>query len=84
MTRRVAMRSGEAFVLGAIVGATVTWLWGRKIEEYVEAKAGTVLDRGGDTLRRADALLQDTKQHVRKTLRAGRDAIRPAPAATNA
>jgi len=78
------MRSGEAFVLGALVGATVTWLWGPKIEEYTEAKAGTALARGRDALRRADALLQDTKQHVRKTLRAGRDAIRPAPAATNA
>ena len=70
------MRTTEAFVLGAIVGAAVTGLWGRKIEEYVEAKAGKALDR-------ADALLQDTKQHVRKTLRAGRAAIRPAPAATN-
>ena len=77
------MRTSEAFVLGAIVGAAVTWLWGRKIEEYVESKAGNALDRGADALRRADALLQDTKQHVRKTLRAGRDAIRPAPAATN-
>jgi hypothetical protein len=84
MTRRAAMRTSEAFILGAIVGAAVTLLWGRKIEEYVEAKAGKALDRGGDALRRADALLQDTKQHVRKTLRAGRAAIHPAPAATDA
>lgn len=43
----------------------------------VEEKAGQVLDRGGDALRRADDFLQDTKAHVSETLRAGEDAIRP-------
>jgi len=38
----------------------------------VEEKAGKVLDRGRDTLRRADEFLQDTKEHVSETLRAGR------------
>ena len=28
----------EAFVLGAIVGAAVVWLWGRGMEEYVEER----------------------------------------------
>ena len=32
------MRSSEAFVLGAIVGAAVVWLWGREMEEYVEER----------------------------------------------
>lgn len=89
------MRTGGAFVLGAIMGAAVVWLWGRKMEEYVgektrgvrttvaegvraiEETAGQVLDRGVDALRRADDFLQDTKAHVRETLRAGEDAIRP-------
>ena len=93
------MRSSEAFVLGAIVGAAVVWLWGREMEEYVEERtrgvrtkaadgvraveegAGKVLDRGGAALRRVDELLQDTKEHVSETLRAGQEAIRPAPAA---
>jgi hypothetical protein len=44
----------------------------------VEATAETVLDRGGDALRRADEFLQDTKQHVTEALQAGEDAIRPA------
>ena len=92
------MRTSEAFVLGAIIGAAAVWLWGRKMEEYVqektrgvrmkaaesvravEEKTGKVLDRGGDALRRADEFLQDTKDHVSETLRAGQDAIRPAPA----
>jgi hypothetical protein len=96
------MRTSKAFVLGAIMGAAVVWLWGREIEEYVEektrgvrtktvegvraieAKAGKVLDRGGDTLHRVDDFLQDTKEHVSEALRAGREAIRPAPAAKKA
>ena len=32
------MRTGGAFVLGAIVGAAVVWLWGREIEDYVQEK----------------------------------------------
>ena len=93
------MRASKVFVLGAIMGAAVVWLWGRDMEEYVEEKtrglrtkaaegvraveetAGKVLDRGGDALRRADGFLQDTKEHVSEALRAGQDAIRPAPAA---
>ena len=93
------MRTSEVFVLGAIMGAAVVWLWGRQVEAYVEEKtrrvrtkaaegvraveetAGLVLDRGTDALRRADDFLQDTKEHVSEALRAGQEAIRPAPAA---
>jgi hypothetical protein len=92
------MRTRGAFVLGAIMGAAVVWLWGREMEAYVEEKtrgvrttvaagvraveetAGQVLDRGGEALRRADDFLQDTKAHVSDALRAGQEAIRPAPA----
>jgi gas vesicle protein len=96
------MRTSRAFVLGAILGATVMWLWGREIEQYVEEKArgvrtkaaegvraveeqaGKVLDRGGDALHRVDEFLQDTRGHVSEALRAGQEAIRPAPPARNA
>ena len=96
------MRASNAFVLGAIMGAAVVWLWGREMEEYVEEKtrgvrtkaadgvrareekAGKVLERGGDALHRVDDFLQDTKEHVSEALRAGREAIRPAPAAKKA
>jgi hypothetical protein len=61
--------SAGAFVLGAIVGAAVVWLWGREMEEYVEENAGKALDRGGDTLRRVGQLLQDTKDEVSEVLR---------------
>jgi gas vesicle protein len=91
------MRTSEVFVLGAIMGAAVVWLWGNEMEEYVQERtrgvrtkaaegvraveetAGRVLDRGGDALRRADDFLQDTKGHVSEALRAGQEAIRPAP-----
>jgi gas vesicle protein len=96
------MRTSEAFVLGAIVGATVVWLWGQEVEDYVkeatrgvrtkaaegvrtvEEKAGKVLDRGGDALRRVDEFLQDRREDVSQALRAGREAIRPAPEAGQA
>jgi hypothetical protein len=44
----------------------------------VEETAGTMLDRGGKGLRRADEFLQDAKQQVSAALRAGEDAILPA------
>jgi hypothetical protein len=78
------MRIGRVFVLGAIVAAAAVWLWRREIEEYVEEKAGKVRDRGGEALRRADEFLEDTREHVSEALQAGRDAIRPRPAARNA
>jgi hypothetical protein len=96
------MRTSRAFVLGAIVGGAVVWLWGREMEEYVqertwgvrtkaaegvravEENAEKVLDRGEQALRRADEFLQDTRAHVSGALRAGEEAIRPAPAARKA
>jgi hypothetical protein len=96
------MRISGVFVLGAIMGAAVVWLWGREMEEYVEERtrgvrtkvaegiraveetAGKVLDRGGDVLYRADEFLQDTKEQVGEVLRAGEEAIRPAPAVREA
>lgn len=92
------MRTSRAFVLGAIMGAAVIWLWRREMEQYVEErtraartktvesvqaieeKAAKVLD----ALHRVDDFLQDTKEHVSKALRAGREAIRPARAAKKA
>lgn len=91
------MRTKGAFMLGAIMGAAVVWVWGKDMEGYVaertrglrtkaaegvrtvEDTTGSVLDRGGEALRRADAFLQHTKEHVSQALRAGEEAIRPAP-----
>ena len=96
------MRTNKVFVLGTIIGATIVWMWGRQMEEYVKERTRgvrtkaaegvqaveettvKVLDRGGDALHRVDDFLQDTKEHVSEALRAGREAIRPAPAAKKA
>jgi len=45
--------------------------------QTVAEGTGKVLDRGGDALRRAEALVQDTKEQVSDVLRRGQDAIRP-------
>ena len=45
----------------------------------VEEKTGQILDSGGSSLRRAEVVLQDTKERVSTVLRAGQDAIRPGP-----
>ena len=45
----------------------------------VEEKTGKVLDRSGHSLRRAEEVLQDTKEHVSDVLRVGEETIRPAP-----
>jgi hypothetical protein len=47
--------------------------------QAVAEGTGQVLDRGGDALRRAEGILQDTKAQVGQALRRGQEAIRPAP-----
>ena len=74
-------REMEAYVEEKTRGARTTVAEGVRA---VEETAGQVLDRGGEALRRADDFLQDTKAHVSEALRAGQEAIRPAPAAREA
>jgi hypothetical protein len=50
----------------------------------VEEKAGQLLDRGGDALRRVEGFLQDTKEDVSEAFRSGQDAIHPGPATNKA
>jgi hypothetical protein len=45
----------------------------------VEETTGQVLDGSGNSLHRAEGVLQNTKERVSAALRAGQDAIRPAP-----
>jgi hypothetical protein len=47
--------------------------------QAVEERTGQVLDGSGSSLRRAEGVLQDTKERVSAALRAGQDAIRPVP-----
>jgi hypothetical protein len=45
------MRTSTAFVLGAITGAVVVWLWGREIEDYVGAKTRGARAKAADGMR---------------------------------
>ncbi len=54
------MRTSEAFVLGAIIGAAVVWLWGREMEAYVEEKT-----RGVRTSQRRQSMKQSTKDKAK-------------------
>jgi hypothetical protein len=52
--------------------------------QAVEERTGQVLDGSGSSLRRVEGVLQDTKERVSAALRAGQDAIRPAPSTREA
>jgi hypothetical protein len=75
------MRTSGALVLGALIGAVVVRLWGREREMYVDEKAGNVLDRGAETLRRADDFLEETEADVSEAFRTGPATMDSAPAA---
>jgi gas vesicle protein len=47
--------------------------------QTIEEKAGQVLEHGGQSLRRAEEFLEDTREHVTDALRASQNAIRPTP-----
>jgi hypothetical protein len=52
--RRIAMRSSETFVLGAITGGVIGWLWGREIGDYVGERTRGVRTRAAEALRAVD------------------------------
>jgi hypothetical protein len=47
--------------------------------QAVADRTEKVLDRGGEALRRAEEVLQDTKAQIGDVLRTGQDALRPTP-----
>ena len=65
------MRTSEAFVLGAITGAVVVWLWGREIEDYVGDKSSTLRTKAAESLRAVE-------ERTGKVLDRGGDALRRA------
>ncbi len=65
------MRTSGAFVLGAIMGAAVVWLWGREMEEYVEEKTRGVRTRAAESVRAVE-------ETAGKVLDRGGDALRRA------
>ena len=81
------MRTVGVFVLGAIMGGAVVWLWGREIEEYVEdktrglrtkAEAGlrTVEEQAGKVLDRGGAALHRADDFLQDTKEHVSEALR--------
>lgn len=65
------MRRSETFVLGAIAGGVIGWLWGREIEEYVGEKTREVRTKASEGLRAVD-------ERTGKVLDRGADVLRQA------
>jgi hypothetical protein len=62
------MRSSGAFVLGAVMGAAVVWLWGRQIEEYVQERTREVRMKAAEGVRAVE-------EKAEKVLDRGGDAL---------
>ena len=65
------MRTSEVFVLGAIMGAAVVWLWGRELEEYVKERTRGVRTNAANGVRAVE-------EKTGKVLDRGGDALRQA------
>jgi hypothetical protein len=65
------MRTNEAFVLGAITGAAVVWLWGKQMEEYVQERTRGVRTTAAESVRAVE-------ETAGKVLDRGGDALRRA------
>ena len=78
------MRTSKVFVLGAIVGAAVVWLWGRDVEEYVEAKTRRVRTKAAEGVRAVEEKSAEVLDRGSNVLHRVEEAIRPAPAARKA
>ena len=69
------------FVLGALTGGLAAWYWQDPIRVYADRKTRGVRNGAADTLRavekRAEDVLDRTKEQVSSTLQAGQDALRP-------
>jgi len=65
------MRTSEAFVLGAIMGAVVVWLWGKEIEANVAERTRGVRTKAAEGVRAVE-------ETAGKVLDRGGDALRRA------
>ncbi len=69
------------FVLGAIVGAVVVYVWGEDLRRFVEGRGRDARLAAADRLRSvqstAEELLDHAKERVSGTLQAGQDALHP-------
>src|ERR1041385_3636056 len=75
------------FILGAIVGGVMMYLWGEQITEYLETNTRELRSKGADTLRQAGArgagtlkqageMMQSASGKLSDRLAVGQEAVR--------
>jgi hypothetical protein len=71
------------FVMGMLVGGLAVWYWGEEIREYAESRTAGVRRSAADMIRtvgkKAEDVLDRTKEEISAASQAGQDAIRPTP-----
>jgi len=84
VTPSVATRKEDGDVsihLGALVGGLAVWYWGEELREYAESRTVGVRRSAADMIRtvgkKAEDVLDRTKEQVSTASQAGQDAIRP-------
>ena len=63
------MRTSGVFVLGAIMGAAVVWLWGREMEEYVEERTRGVRTKAAEGVRAVEETAEEVLDRGEHALR---------------
>jgi len=54
----ITMRRDEVFLLGAIAGAVVVWLWGPKLEHRIERETRRVRAKAADRIQAVKATIR--------------------------
>ena len=69
------------FVFGALIGGFAVWYWGEEMREYAESRTVGVRRSAANMIRsvgkKAEDVLDRTKEHVSAVSQSGQDAIRP-------
>ena len=52
------MRRDEAFVLGAMIGAVVVWVWGRNIEDRITEKTRAIRTKAADGIQAVEETIR--------------------------
>ena len=70
------------FVIGALVGGFAVYYWGEEIRQYAENRTVGVRQSAAKVIRsvgkKAEDVLDRTKEQVNAVTQSGQDAIRPA------
>jgi hypothetical protein len=70
------------FIFGALVGGFAVWYWGEEIREYAESRTIGVRKSAANMIRtvgkKAEDVLDATKEQVSTASKSGQDLIRPA------